>query len=92
MNSQRLARYARLNALYARIKDEREELRAEILAADPATFPATWSVRITESRPEKLIGLQDIKDKSRKLYNALIDAGCVTRNPQLRLTVKRIAE
>jgi hypothetical protein len=92
MTPQRLARYTRLKALQASITIQLDELRDEILAADPATFPTTWRVTITESTSDRLVGLSEIKDKSRKLYDALISTGCVKQTTAKRLTVKRIAE
>jgi len=90
MTSQRLARYTRLKALQASIAIQLEELRDEILATPPESIPSTWSVKITESTSDRLVGLQEIKDKSRKLYDALISTGCVKQTTAKRLTVKRI--
>lgn len=89
--AQTLERYVQIEAELKPLRaleKERDALKALIVGSTDVNEPG-FMVKITKSTQTRLVGLDDIKDRSKKLWQALFDAGCVKETPTVRLTVNR---
>ena len=89
--AQRLAKYLRVKAMIKRLEIIADDLKEQILH-HAGEFPSTYTVKITEYEQERVAAISQIKDRSEKLYAALVQAGCINHTTQTRLTVKRNEE
>jgi hypothetical protein len=82
-----LAEYISLTEQIKQMEKRKDELKAAILAAPRNTVNHTVSV--VESERIQIEGHKAILDKSQKLYDALMTAGCIYKVPVKRLVVTR---
>ena len=87
------ARYLEVTASLKALEDEKDELRAILMACADAP-PEGFTVRVSESTADRVESLKAIGDKSPSLLAALHAAGCIKAVVSTRLTVKavRVAE
>ncbi len=92
MKHQRLSKYLKIDALIKRLTAEKESIRDEIIKAAEHNeeFPGTYRVTVKEHERRSVASLEDIRDKSQKLYDALESAGCIKLVKQTRVTVKHV--
>lgn len=76
-----------LMAEIKRLEAENEEVRLQLMACD-GEESEHYSVRVVESKSDRLESLKAIKDKSRSLFNALHECGAVKEVVSTRLIVK----
>jgi uncharacterized membrane protein len=84
-----LAEYCELQAEKKRIEARLEELKAAIVEHQP-TSNAFFSVKITQTQVTRLMGLEDIRDKSPAVVEALEKIGAIKSVAQTRVTVKPV--
>lgn len=69
-------------------EEAKEALRVQVLACAPTEASERFTVKITESKSDRIESLKAILDKSPSLHKALHEAGCVKEVVSTRLTVK----
>jgi hypothetical protein len=90
MNLDKLcAQYERISKRLELLKDMKECLRVQLMAAD-GQVTDSYSIKVTESTQERVESLKAIKDKSESLFKALHEAGCIKQVPITRLNIKRL--
>lgn len=80
-------RYNRINALMKRLQAAKDELKVQLMACD-GEESERYTVSVSTVKQERIEGLKAIKDKSRSLFNALHEAGCIREVESTRLSVK----
>lgn len=71
-------------------KERKDELRDAILAGHEEFKSSLFLVSVTTSTSTRLESLKEIKNKSTKLYDALMTAGCIYESEAKRITVEEI--
>lgn len=82
-----LGQFLEVKSAIKQLKDKEEELKAIIMGCVDMESER-YTVNVTEFTQTRLESLDAIKEKSKALYETLIENGCVKEVPSTRLTVK----
>ncbi len=91
MNDKFLKRFVKLSKLKKQIEAEYDKSRKEIIDLrdlDPTCDGTKYTVMVNEIERTQIAGLEDIKDTSMKVYDALMKLGLIRAVKQKRVTVK----
>lgn len=86
-------RYLEVQSQLKALESEKELLRVQLMdLAASGVDVGPYEIKVLESTSDRLEGLTAIKDKSRSLFDALHEAGCVKQVTSTRLIVKPLTQ
>lgn len=83
------ARYLEVTEALRVLESKKDELRVQVMGlAASGIEPERYSIRVSESKSDRIESLRVIRDKSPSLFEALHQAGAIKEVVSTRITVK----